>query len=344
MKKPAIKRKKLLLHGENPYQTPSHFIVTDNKDRLGLGKFKQLSGAVPCYTNMADFDSILIIIGVLSNSFYAYYKKIPYIAVAAKHGNPCGIAVDWKNPAHAVKKALWGNPTAVWGGEVIINFDIDTRIAQLLRASKKRGAILGNSRWMLDLIAAPRIHHDAVCILSKNPKRKLFTNTFLYKPFFNNAPWIYRTVRGGYLRQPPHNYILDLKSLLKKSKIYNENLVDTLIIAWSAAWFSNHGGNEVAVAKNRTLFSIGGGPSTVDACETALYRAKAHGHDTRGSVFAADAFFPFTDAPKILVKNGCRSGIVPDGGKNKQLVKQFFTKHKLAVWYLPELCRGFFKH
>ena len=88
----------------------------------------------------------------------------------------------------------------------------------------------------------------------------------------------------------------------------------------------------------------GGGPSTVAAAETAVLRAKEWGHGTVDSIFAADAFFPFTDAPEVLRDTGCRCGVVPIGGKNESLVKSFFLENSIPVVFIPEQYRGFCRH
>src|SRR3989304_8483605 len=98
-----------LLNGENPYQPPAAIFAAKQNDALSLTNFKQLSGELPCFTNLADSDSIIHIISLASEAFKLRYSKIPYICVASKHGNPCGMAVDWSSPSAAVEKGLFGN-------------------------------------------------------------------------------------------------------------------------------------------------------------------------------------------------------------------------------------------
>ena len=88
----------------------------------------------------------------------------------------------------------------------------------------------------------------------------------------------------------------------------------------------------------------GGGPSTVDAALVAIMRAKDCGHNLKGSVFAADAFFPFIDAPQLLCDAGLKAGLVPRGGKRHKAVKDFFKEKGISVAYLPEEYRGFCRH
>jgi len=151
-------------------------------------------------------------------------------------------------------------------------------------------------------------------------------------------------VRGGFLRQPFPDYILDLEACAIDFPFPDNEYVDSLMIAWATAWFSNHGGNEVAIAKGRKLLGAGGGPSTIDSCCSAVMRAHACGHGVKDSVFAADAFFPYTDGPEELIKAGCIYGVVPDGGKNATLIKEYFKTHTVNVFYLPEQFRGFCRH
>lgn len=333
-----------LKEGENPYQIPADLYVKNNGDMFSLGNFRQVSGDLPCFTNIADFDSILKVLCSLNESFVKCNKKAPFIMVAAKHGDPCGLAVDWDSPETAVDACLFGNPRAVWGGEAITNFPITGAIAAKLLHSQKRNALLANPNWMLDLIAAPSFDEQSINILGKRADRKLFANEALISPVPDQEVWAFRPVRGGNLRQPPNNYVLDAKDCQAEGQIPEPAILDSIRIAWATAWLSSHGGNEVAIAKNGKLLGVGGGPSTIDACATAVERAKNCGHDLRGSVFAADAFFPFTDAPEILVKAGCSYGLVPEGGKNFVQVKNYFRERGVVMLYLSGQFRGFCRH
>ena len=146
------------------------------------------------------------------------------------------------------------------------------------------------------------------------------------------------------MRQPPNHLVLNWRKFSNLLGNIEKAVIDSMVVAWAVAWHSNHGGNEVALVKDGNLLAVGGGPSTVDAITTALERAKTCGHDLVDSVFAADAFFPFTDAPEIIVRAGCTHGIVPKGGKNFQLVEDFFAQEKIRVLFLPEEYRGFCRH
>lgn len=335
--------KLMLENGENPYQQPSELFQTDD-DALSLHKFQHMTSSVPCFTNMADTDAILQTLCLCAEAFRVQFSRAPFIAVAAKHGNPCGMATDWNSPGKCLRNALFGNPSAVWGGECIVNFPITGELAEILLRSSERGEKLGSPNWMLDIIAGPDFDQEGVRILGKSNQRKLLKNSALSQPFLSKRTWNYRQVRGGILRQPPGHYVLDIKSLLNNSQPPDDRFIESVIIAWSVAFTSFHGGNEIAVVNDNQLIGAGGGPSTVDAAHVAIMRAKNNKHPVENSVFAADAFFPFTDAPEVLQKAGCSGGIVPCGGKNDTLVKTFFTDCAMRVLYLSSEIRGFCRH
>jgi phosphoribosylaminoimidazolecarboxamide formyltransferase/IMP cyclohydrolase len=333
-----------LLNGENPYQIPAQLFSMKKSDSLSLHSFKQISSVRPCFTNLADTDSILQTLTLAVQAFKKRYRKIPYICLAAKHGNSCGMGVSWRKPSEALIKALFGNPKSIWGGEVIVNFDIDEDAARLLLKSRKRQKLFNESAWMLDVILAPHFSNKAIKILRERKSRKLLENGALRIPFLPTLKYTYRFVRGGFLRQPPHNYVLDFRGARMSGKKLDKQHVDSLIMAWSVAWSSNHGGNEVALAKDRQLIGVGGAPSTIEAVQIALRRLAAYGHEARGAVFAANAFFPFIDAPSVLAEAGLKAGLVPSGGRQEVLVKEYFRKKNLSMVYLDKPYRGFSRH
>ncbi len=334
-----------LAKGENPYQVPASFFSTHTPDPLSLPRFKQISGNPPSFTNLCGVDRLIQTLTLCHQAFILRYHRSPFIVVAAKHGNPCGLGVDWNQPLTATRKALFGNPLAIWGGEVITNFSLDEKLALAFLTSTKRKKILGNSNWMLDIILAPKFNPKAQEILGKRPNRKLLVNPSLTNPTLNPSNWTYRFVRGGFLRQPPANYVLDFNHVdtVSGHKLTPSHY-DSLIIAWATTFSSMHGGNEIALAKNRALLSCGGGPSTVEATQLALIKAKNQKHTTENSLFSADAFFPFTDAPVLLAKAGVIAGTVPSGSIALPQIKDFFRQHQITTFFIPENYRGFCYH
>lgn len=335
-----------LAKGENPYQVPADLFSIPSRDPLSLDKFRLISGDAPGFTNLCGLDRLVQILCRSSQAFTYKNKKIPFIVIAAKHGNPCGFAIDWDSPEVAIDKALFGNPVAIWGGEVITNFSITDTLAPYFHSSAKRQKLIKSSSWMLDIIIAPSFSSQAMKLLGARAKRKLFVNPALVHPILNPATWTYRFTRGSFIRQPPQNYVFDITKtdFVGAKKSMKQEDLDSLIIAWATAFNSNHGGNEVAFARNRALISCGGGPSTIEAAQLALFKAKNQKHSVKNSVFAADAFFPFTDVPKTLIKAGVIAGLVPSGGQAFEAVKTCFQKNNIPMFYLDENYRGFCYH
>jgi phosphoribosylaminoimidazolecarboxamide formyltransferase/IMP cyclohydrolase len=334
-----------LLNGENPYQThASAFASEKENDPLSLLNFRQVSGDAPCFTNMADADCILQTLCLAAEAFLINTGSVPYLCVAAKHGNACGVGVSKASSVEAIEKALWGNPVAIWGGEIITNFPIDEKLSAVLFKSSQRERLLGDSSWMLDMVMAPSFTPEAISILGKRKGRKLISNSALILPSLIKTGFSFRPVRGGFLRQPPASYILNLKKCQIVGHVLSENDVTSLVVAWSVAFSSSLGGNEVAFANNGALLSAGGGPSTVEAVRVAVTRAAIYGHDTKDAVFAADAFFPFTDVPLMLCDAGLSIGCVPVGGSRETEIKDYFRENAITVAYLPEKTRGFCRH
>jgi phosphoribosylaminoimidazolecarboxamide formyltransferase / IMP cyclohydrolase len=334
-----------LMEGENPYQVPSHlFSECGNNDPLSLSKFENLGGTAPCFTNLADLDSIVHAISVAHEAFKAQFKKSPFLVLAAKHGNACGFGADWEAPEIAISKALFGNPGAIWGGEVICNFPVTEDLAKLLFESNSRKDILGKEWWMLDVIAAPSFSPGAVEVLSRKKGRKLLVNKSLANAQTFSSQWQYRQVRGGFLRQPAASYILSFDEVEFDRALFSDDELGALIMAWAVSWNSSLGGNEISLVKDLQLIGSGGGPATTIAAQNALLRAREQGHSTRSAFFAADAFFPFTDAPETLIKAGCKGGLVPKGGKFEANVRELFLENQINMVFLPEKFRGFCRH
>jgi phosphoribosylaminoimidazolecarboxamide formyltransferase / IMP cyclohydrolase len=327
--------------GENPYQVPADlFSCQADEDPLALSHFAVKSKKNPCFVNLSDFDCLLNILCIVAQAFNKKYEKVPYLCIVAKHGNPCGLAFDWEDMEKTIEKALMGNPQSVWGGELICNFDLDQNHAQMMIRSEDRKKRFGNPFWMLHVIGAPAMDQKAYELLSKNSARKLLVNPALKTLILPSLKWSFRQVRGGFLRQPQPDYVLEFPE-----ETEGENLpIEDLILAWGVAWGSNHGGNEIAVVKNGQLLGVGGGASTVEATKIACHRTVDYGHDPKGAAFAANAFFPFIDAPAILVEAGCQTGLFPSGGKNQKLVQDYFCKETVKIVLIAEEFRGFNRH
>ena len=317
-----LKKMYALRHGENPYQINAYIMksVLDDSNTFSIASsILKHSDEKPCYTNIVDIERILISLLMLASAFNKKHQALPYIAIAAKHGNVCGLAVDWEDPSVAVEKALWGNPKAIWGGEVVTNFCITSDIAQQLLSS------------------------GAQDILSRRKNRVLVQNQKLTLAHEIKVSRSFRSLFGEYVEQGPCDYVIKEEDIVSCS-CEPFSLEDDILIAWCVAYTTFYGGNEVAISKNSQLIGIGGGASTIEATKIAIWKSEENMHKVKDSFFAADAFFPFTDVPEILIKAECQGGLVPAGGKNENKVQQFFSDAGLKVGFIRDIYRGFCRH
>lgn len=386
-----------LAYGENRDQSPAHLHpIIGNDDPLAMHRFVTRSGE-PSYIAFADGSTIL---GVMCRLRAAFVKMnpdhIPYIVVAGKHGNPCGVGVHFTKPAAAIRLALAGDRVAIKGGEVITNFPIERVEAEELSIPQEENdehfyVERGNpEKWGLDLVMAPKFDDDAVEILGQRAKCRLMENPALEAPEMPSDPFELRPVRGGFLKQKAASFVFGRDAILDAEvakTIPDEHLID-MIIACSVAWCASS--NTVALANKGMLIALGCGQQDRIACvRLCITRAITAGHDTEGSTFASDGFFPFAEnnafdrqavlnaielltnademdddtlllatsnvrneltrldwreGPQLLVAAGCRRGVVPFDGMNKEEVKAFFASKGLEIAFVDAIHRGFSKH
>jgi len=344
-----------LLYGENRDQSPAYLYSTNKKDPLAWDKFNLISG-IPGYINMADGDRTLQILCLMAETYRRNFEgKVPFIAIACKHGNPCGAAIDWYDPKVAMTKALLGDHIAVMGAEIMVNFPITDDLAQnLYRVSDDLFEKVGREFWGVDVVFAPEFSENAIGLLGKKERRRLLSNPALANPVMSDDEWVFRLVRGGFLKQGAPRFVFEGWAIEKWTgdKMVAPEDLSSLIIAWVVTWKASS--NTVALAKDNMLIGLGCGQQDRIACvELCLSRVKRAGHNSIGSLFASDAFFPYArrkgegdpfEGPELLMQAGCIGGVVPADGKNLKEAIEFFESAIMAVAFLPKEHRGFSGH
>jgi phosphoribosylaminoimidazolecarboxamide formyltransferase/IMP cyclohydrolase len=373
-------------YGENAWQAPAGLYTPPQSppilggelkggygDALSLSQFKLVAGTAPSYNNWADVDRLLQTITHIVAGFDVNKNNLSLalpskgegklcIAVGVKHGNPCGAAVADK-ASDAIQKMLEGDLRAIFGGVVMVNFEIDEKLAEILLThcmdnepnlspSAKGGGTLpskGESnkekamqRRLLDGIIAPSFTSAAVEML----KRKEDKCRFLVNPALANLSKDsldhhnrFRYVRGGFLRQPNYSFVLDLPALDLSS-----NQKKDLVLAWAVGSTSNS--NTVTLVKNQMLIGNGvGQQDRVGGCELAVKRAKDAGHEIAGSAAYSDSFFPFVDGVQVLHQAGVTTIFSTSGSVRDEEIKKFCKEHQITLVMLPDSqARGFFGH
>lgn len=330
--------------GENTAQTPAHLYDTHTDDPLALSRFTQIEGAPLSYNNYADLDRLLQTGTHIAAAWKRNFGKVPAIAVGVKHGNACGAAVA-DDPARATQRMIEGDAVAIFGGSIFINREVNGAIAEALTRHKTNGG----PKRILDSVIAPSFTAEAIETLSrKSGKCRLLVNEALAGEglaAIDQAPR-FRYVRGGFLTQPNYTFILDWSdpSIAFPAGTVSEDVRRDLTLAWAVGSTSNS--NTVTLVKaGKLLGNAVGQQSRVAAAKLAIMRAKDSGHDCVGACGYSDSFFPFTDAPAVLVESGIGAILTTSGSVKDGEVIEYLTSKRVAVAMIPdEKARGFFGH
>lgn len=329
-------------YGENAWQAPARFVAApDADDPLGLPRFELVDGSAPSYNNLAEIDRQLQTVTHIAAAFDVAGAAQTRIAVGTKHGNACGAAAG-SDATLALQQMLMGDPRAIFGGVVMVNFEIDAAAAEVLLRYETP------VRRLLDVVVAPAFGEAAVEALArKQGKCRLVANPALGalgRASLERGPRR-RHVRGGYLEQPNYTFVLDLAAPeVTGSGELDEAASRDLLLAWAVGSTSNS--NTVTLVRDGQLIGNGvGQQDRVGGCELAIARAAAAGHATAGAVAYSDSFFPFPDGPERLIEAGVRAVFCTSGSVRDDEVRRTFTDAGVHLVQLPDRsARGFFGH
>jgi len=124
----------------------------------------------------------------------------------------------------------------------------------------------------------------------------------------------YRRVMGGLLVQDRDRETTGRESAEVVCGEVSGAQWDDLLFAWRVA--KHVTSNAIVLARRGQTLGIGAGRmSRVDAVRIAILKARELGHSLDGAVLASDAFFPFTDGPKLALDAGIAAFIQPGGSK-----------------------------
>ncbi|MBI4133493.1 hypothetical protein HY478_02670, partial [Candidatus Uhrbacteria bacterium] len=276
------------LYGENGWQTPAALYSTRIEDPLSLDKFRLVEGAPLSYNNFGDIDRLLqtlthiaagLEVNPVTRDATSAASNGARIAVAVKHGNPCGAAFG-EDSKKVLEQMIEGDLLAIMGGVVMTNFPIGEAEAETLaNFGMKEGA-----RRLLDAVAAPSFAPEAIELLRrKKDKCRFVANEALLrvgKSSLDAAPR-FRYVRGGFLQQPNYTFVLNLQSPIIKRhgpRATAETERD-LVFAWAVGSTSNS--NTITITKEGQLLGDGvGQQDRVGAAKLAIFRAdESASHD-----------------------------------------------------------------
>ncbi len=296
---------KELRYGENPHQKSSIYINDYNDKTLG---FTQLSGKELSYNNFNDIFASLDVLETL---------KGKASTVIIKHANPCGVSQN-KDPLISFKNAFACDPTSAFGGVIACNFKISKQIATEI------------TKNFLEVILAKGFDAKALQIL----KRKRNLRIIDISKFKSKNVSKINTFDGSFIVQSKDEIILDKKKLtcVTKLKPSKKDLAE-IEFAFNICKYVKS--NAIVLSNNFTTIGIGGGqPSRYDSCKIAIQKAKQFQlKKIKNSVAASDAFFPFPDGIKVLIKAGVKIIVQPGGSIKDQEVIDTANKAKIKMLF-----------
>ena len=286
------RRFKNLRYGENPHQKSSIYVNNYNDKELGLN---QLGGKDLSYNNYNDMFASLEILSSLKNS---------PATVIVKHANPCGISAN-KSPIVSFKNAYACDPVSAFGGVIACNFKIDNIIAKTI------------SQNFLEVILAKGFEKSALNILSKKKNLRIIDISKYKQKNQTNL----KIFDGSFLVQEKDKLIFNkkhLKCVTRNKPTFKE--LKEIEFAFNISKYVKS--NAIVLTNNFSTIGIGAGqPSRLDSCKIAVLKAKQfQSSKIKNSIAASDAFFPFADGIKLLLKAGTKIIVQPGGSIRDQEV------------------------
>ena len=187
------------------------------------------------------------------------------------------------------------------------------------------------SKFFIEVIAAKGFDREALSILKKKKNLRLID---ISKYKLKNVYSI-KNFDKSFVIQNKDKVILDRKKLkcVTKLKPTKKELAE-IEYAFNISKYVKS--NAIVLCNNFSTIGIGAGqPSRLDSCKIAIEKAKQFKADKiKDSIAASDAFFPFPDGIKTLIKAGVKVIVQPGGSirdqeviktANKARVKMLFT-------------------
>ncbi len=295
-----------LRYGENPHQKSSIYLSDLKYDKNNLN---QLSGKDLSYNNYNDIFAGLEIL---------FSERKMSSTVIIKHANPCGVASN-KSSFKSFTSAQASDPVSAFGGVVACNFKINKKIA------------LEINKTFFEVILAKGFDKKALKILKKKKNMRIID---ISKISFKSETTT-KIFDNSFLLQEKDKTVFDRKKLkfVTKNKP-TKGEIEEIEFAFRICKYVKS--NAIVITKENATIGIGAGQQNrLDSCRIAAQKAKKfQPKKLYNCIAASDAFFPFADGVKELVKAGVKLIIQPGGSirdkeviaeANKAKIKMVFT-------------------
>ena len=295
---------KKLRYGENPHQESSIYVSDYDDKQLG---FTQLHGKELSYNNYNDMFAALDVLRSLK-------KKSGTVII--KHANPCGVSEN-KIQLNSFKNAYASDPLSAFGGVIACNYKVSRKIAVEI-GKNFHEVILAKSfdKESLKILKMKR-NLRIIDISNYNSRSlvttKVFNNSFLIQN--KNDKILTQGIKCVTKLKPNKRELSEIKFALNISKFVKSNAI--------------------VLSNNYATIGIGAGqPSRIDSCKIAVEKAKTFQPEKiKNAIAASDAFFPFIDGIKILVKAGVKIIVQPGGSVRDQEIINFANKARIKMLF-----------
>ena len=295
-----------LRYGENPHQSAAFYRPAGAP--LGLAAAQQLHGPELSYNNLLDWSAALGLLLEWSEP----------AAVVIKHTNPCGVAVG-ASVGEAMRRAKQCDPVSIYGGIVGVNRRLEMEVVKEL------------SGILLEILFAPDYEPDALEELRRTKKKcRVFQLPCARADYAERFAEI-RSVLGGLLVQDADLTDLDPAELKVVSRrAPTEAEMRALRFAWRVAKHAKS--NAIVLTTAEQVVGVGAGQmNRVDSARIAVMRAREVGLETKGTVCASDAFFPFRDGLDAVAAAGATAALHPGGSVRDAEVIAAADEHGMAL-------------
>ena len=236
--------------------------------------------------------------------------------VIIKHANPCGVSEN-KSRLESFKNAYASDPLSAFGGVIACNFKINRRIA--VEIGKNFHEVILGKGFDKESLKILKIKKNLRLIDISNYKSsnslttKVFDNSFLIQN--KNDKILNKKIKCVTKLKPNKRELSEIKFALKVSKFVKSNAI--------------------VLSNDFATIGIGAGqPSRVDSCKIAIEKAKTfQPNKIKNAIAASDAFFPFVDGIKILIKAGVKIIAQPGGSIRDQEIIKFANKAKIKMLF-----------
>ena len=301
-----------LRYGENPHQPASVYKQIGAPEGTLLDA-EQLHGKPLSYNNINDASAALELVRAMARTAPGAFNTC-----VVKHTNPCG-AASASTCAHAIDRAIAGDPMAAFGGILATTSPIDKAGAERITAEGT----------FFEIVLAPGYDDDALAML-----RERWANLRILK-VAQDAPSMTRELKflpGGALMQErdlivpnPSDWVHAAGPKATPDRIAAAAMLENICRALSSNAVLIGGIDPESDSGAVRLFGAGAGQmDRVASCRGAVHKA---GELAKGAIAFSDAFFPFSDGPQVLIDAGVTMIMHPGGSKRDQDTFDLCNQH-----------------